>query len=133
MPRISLQQCLQQAATSRAHTHPYLCIGLSTAELWLTCVQVVGLDALSLAPAAAQQALQRRREEQRRSEAVWEQLMSDSVGGGGTHVVQTKCPQCSHNKAQVHTILSGGTYAQERETIQKYVCQGCNFTWRSDN
>lgn len=95
--------------------------------------EVVGLDALSLAPAAAQQALQRRREEQRRSEAVWEQLMSDSVGGGGTHVVQTKCPQCGHGKAQVHTILSGGTYAQERETIQKYVCQGCNFTWRSDN
>jgi DNA-directed RNA polymerase subunit M/transcription elongation factor TFIIS len=96
-------------------------------------LQVVGLDALSLAPAAVQQAVQRRREEQRRNEAVWEQLMSDSVGGGGTHVVDAKCPQCSHPKAQVHTILSGGTYAQERQTIQKYVCQGCNFTWRNDS
>jgi transposase-like protein len=96
-------------------------------------VQVVGLDALSLAPTEVQQAVQRRRDEQRRSEAVWEQLMSDSMGGGGTHIVEAKCPQCSLPRAQVHTILSGGTYAQERQTIQKYVCQGCNFTWRNDS
>lgn len=96
-------------------------------------LQVVRLDALGLAPAAVQAAVQKRREEQRRSEAAWEQLLASGIGGGGTHVTtEVKCPQCGGQRAQVHTILSGGTYAQERQTIQKYVCQLCSFTWRNE-
>lgn len=97
--------------------------------------EVAVLDALALAPAAVQEAVQRRREAQARGEAAWESMMgSGSVGGGGTHLsTEVACPSCGEKRAQVHTILSGGTYAQERVQIQKYVCQGCSQTWRSDD
>lgn len=39
--------------------------------------------------------------------------MAESVGGGGTHLsTEVSCPSCGEKRAQVHTILSGGTYAQ---------------------
>lgn len=61
--------------------------------------------------------MQRRREQQARGEAVWEGLMSGgSVGGGGTFMsAEVSCPSCGEKRAQVHTILSGGTYAQVRQ------------------
>jgi hypothetical protein len=31
---------------------------------------------------------------------------------GGTFAATVKCPQCSAQRATVHTVLSGGTYAQ---------------------
>lgn len=74
---------------------------------------MVSLDALSLAPAAVQAAVQQRREAVARGEAAWESLMAGSVGGGGTHLsTEVACPSCGEKRAQVHTILSGGTYAQ---------------------
>lgn len=79
------------------------------------CVQVASLDALSLSPAAVQQEVHKRREQQARGEAAWESMMAQSVGGGGTHLSsEVACPSCGERRAQVHTILSGGTYAQVR-------------------
>jgi hypothetical protein len=76
-------------------------------------LQVVGLDALSLAPVAVREEVRRRREQQRRSEAVWEALMESSAAGGGTFVsTEVQCPTCGEKRAAVHNILSGGTYAQ---------------------
>lgn len=77
-------------------------------------LQVAALDALALAPAAVQEAIQKRQEQQSRGEAAWESMMSSGgVGGGGTHLsVEVVCPSCGEKRAQVHTILSGGTYAQ---------------------
>eukprot|EP00879_Flechtneria_rotunda_P005754 GHRR01006055.1.p1 GENE.GHRR01006055.1~~GHRR01006055.1.p1 ORF type:complete len:1758 (+),score=833.29 GHRR01006055.1:791-5275(+) len=98
-----------------------------------SAAQVVGLDALSLAPAAVQKEVKQRREAQKKSEQVWEALAEQSVGGGGTFVTtEVTCPQCGEKRAQVHNIMSGGTYAQERVPIQKYVCQGCMYAWRND-
>jgi hypothetical protein len=76
--------------------------------------QVAALDALALAPAAVQEAIQKRQEQQSRGEAAWESMMSSGgVGGGGTHLsTEVVCPSCGEKRAQVHTILSGGTYAQ---------------------
>lgn len=73
--------------------------------------------------------LRRRRDEEDR----WELVASGVGGAGGTHVSDTiKCPQCSAQKVTVHNILSGGTYAQERVAIEKYVCKECSHTWRGD-
>jgi transposase-like protein len=96
---------------------------------------VAGLDALGLAPARVQQEVAAQRQRAAHNEAVWEALMATSaVGGGGTFVSsEVACPSCGEQRAQVHTILSGGTYAQERVQIQKYVCQACSHTWRSDD
>jgi hypothetical protein len=78
--------------------------------------QVASLDALALAPAAVQEAIQQRQEKQARGEAAWASMMTDTVGGGGTHLsTEVTCPSCGEKRAQVHTILSGGTYAQVRE------------------
>lgn len=67
-------------------------------------------------------------------EAAWERLAAGgSVGGGGTFLSdEFRCPACAAKHAMVHNVLSGGTYAQERSQIQKYVCQGCGHAWRSD-
>lgn len=70
----------------------------------------------------------RKREE---AEERWEKVVGPSVGGG-TFTTEVKCPQCGGSKASVHTVQSGGTYAQERYSIQKYVCLGCNYTWKTD-
>lgn len=79
----------------------------------LLAPQVACLDALALAPAAVQRAVQQRREQAAREEAVWEELAATSVGGGGTFITsEATCGQCGERRAQVHSILSGGTYAQ---------------------
>lgn len=61
-------------------------------------------------------------------EAAWEALTS----GGGVTLMSSEagCPECGSRRAQVHNVLSGGTYAQERIPIQKCVCVECNHTWR---
>lgn len=45
---------------------------------------------------------------------------------------KVRCPSCQCTRAVVHNVLSGGTYAQERVQIQKYVCSDCGYTWRND-
>jgi transposase-like protein len=70
--------------------------------------------------------LERRRQQ---AEDRWEQLVGV---GGGTFTVAAKCPQCGGAQAAVHNIQSGGTYAQERVPIQKYVCTECHHAWKVD-
>jgi DNA-directed RNA polymerase subunit M/transcription elongation factor TFIIS len=57
--------------------------------------------------------------------------MGTSIGGG-TFTVSARCPQCGGAKAAVHNLHSGGTYAQERVLIQKYVCVDCGHAWKVD-
>jgi hypothetical protein len=98
----------------------------------LTASTAAALDTRGLAPASVKQQLAEREAKQRADEEAWEALSATLVGGGGTHMSDAKCPRCGAQKAQVHNILSGGTYAQERVPIQKYVCQECTYTWRLD-
>lgn len=98
----------------------------------LTAAAAAALDTRGLAPASVKQQLAEREAKQRADEEAWEALSATLVGGGGTHMSDAKCPRCGAQKAQVHNILSGGTYAQERVPIQKYVCQECSYTWRLD-
>ena len=88
------------------------------------------MDTNALAPASLKQQLAEREAKKAAAEAAWEKLSATLVGGGGTFVSDAKCPSCGANKAQVHNIMSGGTYAQERVPIQKYVCQECQHTWK---
>lgn len=75
-----------------------------------------------------------REAKRRREEEAWERLISEGgVGGGGTHVAYDKeCELCRAKRAQVHVVLSGGTYAIERVQFQKCVCLECGHTWRID-
>jgi hypothetical protein len=43
-----------------------------------------------------------------------------------------ECPACRARRAQVHVVLSGGTYAIERFEFQKCCCLDCGHTWRVD-
>jgi transposase-like protein len=63
-------------------------------------------------------------------EARWEAQLA---GAGATSASDTtKCPQCKGSQAVAQVVLSGGTYAQERVPICRYVCQDCSHTWRVD-
>ena len=89
------------------------------------------MDTRELAPASVQQLLAQREAKRRADEEAWERLSATLVGGGGTFMSSdSRCPQCGAAKAQVHNLMSGGTYAQERVPIQKFVCQECSHTWR---
>ncbi|KAG1651858.1 hypothetical protein FOA52_000644 [Chlamydomonas sp. UWO 241] len=94
----------------------------------LSAEQVVNLPLGELAPAALRAAMAAKAAKKASDEAAWEALQGI---GGGTFAAGVMCRACGGAKVVTHTILSGGTYAQERETIQKYVCQECQETWRS--
>lgn len=83
-----------------------------------------------LASAAERRRLEEREAKRRVDERAWE----DRAGiSGGTYAVSgVECPQCRCDAATVHSVLSGGTYAQERVLVQKYVCRDCSHTWRMD-
>jgi hypothetical protein len=69
---------------------------------------VAALDSLSLAPAAVRAEVQQRQQRARRNEEVWEGLMSESVGGGGTFVsTEAACPSCGEKRAQVRVCRVG--------------------------
>ena len=60
------------------------------------------------------------------------QLAGQGDGASTYKSGNTVCPSCGGLGATVHNVLSGGTYAQERVQIQKFVCDHCGSTWRND-
>jgi hypothetical protein len=96
--------------------------------------RLAGMSKEALAPAGLRAQAEAREAQRRREEAAWEKLIAEGgVGGGGTHVAYDReCPACKARRAQVHVVLSGGTYAIERFEFQKCCCLECGHTWRVD-
>ncbi|KAG2501461.1 hypothetical protein HYH03_001241 [Edaphochlamys debaryana] len=89
-------------------------------------------DSMALAPASLRAQAEERERKRRQDMEAWEKLAGQG-GGAATHKnTAALCPSCGGRGATVHTVLSGGTYAQERVQVQKFVCDHCGSIWRND-
>lgn len=86
--------------------------------------EVAGMESAAL----ASDAVRRQMEEAARKRAEDSLKLDRALGSGGMDMEQedgedqVKCKSCG-GKTSVATLMSGGTYAQERNVIQKYVCK----------
>ncbi|GLC56404.1 hypothetical protein PLESTB_001101100 [Pleodorina starrii] len=89
-------------------------------------------DSMALAPASVRAQAEELARKKRLEMEAWERLAGQGGGASTYKSAGTVCPSCGGSGATVHNVLSGGTYAQERVQIQKFVCDHCGSTWRND-
>ncbi|GIL80968.1 hypothetical protein Vretifemale_10107 [Volvox reticuliferus] len=89
-------------------------------------------DSMALAPASVRAQAEEVARKKRLEMEAWEKLAGQGGGASTYKSAATVCPSCGGSGATVHNVLSGGTYAQERVQIQKFVCDHCGSTWRND-
>ncbi|PNH12139.1 hypothetical protein TSOC_000936 [Tetrabaena socialis] len=89
-------------------------------------------DSRALAPASVRAQAEELERRKRQELEAWEKLAGQGGGASVYKSAGTVCPSCGGFGAMVHNVLSGGTYAQERVQIQKFVCDHCGSTWRNE-
>mmetsp|Transcript_28746 Transcript_28746/g.55081 ORF Transcript_28746/g.55081 Transcript_28746/m.55081 type:complete len:84 (-) Transcript_28746:302-553(-) len=82
------------------------------------------MDQRDLAPESVKRALEEREAKQRRLEDE-ERIKAELALKNAP-----ACTQCGERTVSLHSMTNGGTYAQERELIQKAECFSCGHKWR---
>ncbi|KAG2435439.1 hypothetical protein HYH02_011939 [Chlamydomonas schloesseri] len=94
--------------------------------------KLAAADSMALAPPRVRAQAEELERKKRQEMEAWEKLAGQGGGASTYKSAGTICPACGGAGATVHNVLSGGTYAQERIQIQKFVCDHCGSTWRND-
>ncbi|KAG2423130.1 hypothetical protein HXX76_015515 [Chlamydomonas incerta] len=94
--------------------------------------ELAAADSMALAPPRVRAQAEEMERKKRQEMEAWEKLSGQGGGASTYKSGGTVCPACGGAGATVHNVLSGGTYAQERVQIQKFVCDHCGSTWRND-